>query len=531
MSHSSRSRPFLNTLLLLLIAPCSPADPIDIPSDTPISSLLSSAKAARSRGAHSEALLYFDAAANRDPSDYLTLFQRGATQLSLGRTTQACSDFDKVLQLKPGFEGAHIQRGKIRARNGDWPAAKEDFVIVGGKAVQELADLEEAEGASYLAIEAEKKGDWETCISQAGTAIMTAGLSLPLRQLRVRCRLERGEVQEAVSDLGHVLQMRPGMLEPHLQISSMLFYSLNDAERGIAQIRKCLHSDPDSKPCKALLRREKAVSKSVEQINALMSKRQFNSATKVLVGSGTEDDQGLLQDVQNDVKSGQESGIIHKAAPNTLYAVLVEKTCECYYEMKSKKATQYCDEALTLVQDSLHALLHKAQKQVDAENYEAAIAALNTANEAHPGNQVVQQKLQDAQIALKRSKQKDYYKVLGVSKEADDRTIKKAYRTLTKINHPDKATARGVTKEDAEKKMAAINEAYEVLSNPELKAQFDRGEDPNDPMARQGGNPFQGSPFGGGQQFVFQQGGGGQHFKFQGGGGGGGGMPFGFPFG
>ena len=81
--------------------------------------------------------------------------------------------------------------------------------------------------------------------------------------------------------------------------------------------------------------------------------------------------------------------------------------------------------------------------------------------------------------------------------------------------------------------MAAVNEAYEVLSDPELKERFDRGDDPNNPEQQQGGNPFQGSPFGG-QQFMFRQGGfpgGGGSFKFQAGGGGnpfGGGMPFGF---
>jgi DnaJ family protein C protein 3 len=93
-----------------------------------------------------------------------------------------------------------------------------------------------------------------------------------------------------------------------------------------------------------------------------------------------------------------------------------------------------------------------------------------------------------------------------------------------------------VTQEEAQKKMSAINEAYEVLSDPELKARFDRGEDPMDPQAGQGGNPFQGSPFGfgaGGQPIFFQQrgGGGGAQFKFQGGGGGAGGFPFeGFQF-
>ncbi|EEB91390.1 hypothetical protein MPER_10253 [Moniliophthora perniciosa FA553] len=74
--------------------------------------------------------------------------------------------------------------------------------------------------------------------------------------------------------------------------------------------------------------------------------------------------------------------------------------------------------------------------------------------------------------------------------------------------------------------MAAVNEAYEVLSNPELRARFDAGDDPNDPMSGQGG-PYayhSGGGFPGGDhpfaQFFQQSAGGhhgfqgGQHFKF-----------------
>ena len=80
--------------------------------------------------------------------------------------------------------------------------------------------------------------------------------------------------------------------------------------------------------------------------------------------------------------------------------------------------------------------------------------------------------------------------------------------------------------------MAGINEAYEVLSDPELRARFDRGDDPN--SHEQQGQPFQGSPFGqgsgGGYQFFQSQRGGGS-FKFQQGGGGGGfQFPGGFGF-
>ena len=120
---------------------------------------------------------------------------------------------------------------------------------------------------------------------------------------------------------------------------------------------------------------------------------------------------------------------------------------------------------------------------------------------------------------LKRSKTKDYYKVLNVPNDADDRNIKRQYRSLTKKFHPDKAISQGVTKEQAEKKMAEINEAYEVLSDPELRARFDRGDDPN--SQEQQGQPFHGSPFGhggSGQQFFFQHGGGGGEFMFERGG-------------
>lgn len=161
---------------------------------------------------------------------------------------------------------------------------------------------------------------------------------------------------------------------------------------------------------------------------------------------------------------------------------------------------------------------------MDAENYESCISTLNTAKEHHPGAQQIQQLLQQAEIALRRSKEKDYYKVLGVPKDADERQIKAAYRKMTRVHHPDKAIKTGVSKEDAEKKMASINEAYEVLSDPELKARFDRGDDPN--SHEQHGQPFQGSPFGNGHPIFQQQGesrsGGQFQFKFPGGG---------FPFG
>jgi len=240
------------------------------------------------------------------------------------------------------------------------------------------------------------------------------------------------------------------------------------------------------------------------------------------------EDTGLLQDVKDDIKSYKDQGLIHKNSPDGLYATLVEMTCEAYFESNNRKAQSYCAEALSLNPTSLYGLLSQSRQQLDAEDYEAAIRTLNEAKDHHPSHGKIQELLQKAHLELKKSKQKDYYKVLGVPRDADDRAIKRAWRDLTKKFHPDKAAAHGITPEEAQPKMAAINEAYEVLSDPELKARFDNGDDPNNP--EQQGNPFHGNGFGhgqGGQQFMFRQGpgqafpgGGGGGFKFQQGAGG-----------
>ncbi|HLD17649.1 MAG TPA: molecular chaperone DnaJ [Patescibacteria group bacterium] len=62
---------------------------------------------------------------------------------------------------------------------------------------------------------------------------------------------------------------------------------------------------------------------------------------------------------------------------------------------------------------------------------------------------------------------KDYYAVLGVSKEANQEEIKKAFRTLAHKHHPDKSGG------DAEK-FKEINEAYQVLGDPEKRSRYDR---------------------------------------------------------
>src|SRR6202165_1506144 len=74
---------------------------------------------------------------------------------------------------------------------------------------------------------------------------------------------------------------------------------------------------------------------------------------------------------------------------------------------------------------------------------------------------------------------KDYYKILGVDKKATEKEIRQAYRKLARQHHPDVNPGD----KQAEAKFKEINEAYQVLNDPEKRAKYDQVLD----LRRRGG--------------------------------------------
>lgn len=321
---------------------------------------------------------------------------------------------------------------------------------------------------------------------------------------------------------------------PHLLTELTLLQALylNTGTSALTPIKQCLHFDPDSKACKKLFRALKSLEKDLSKTRNFIEASTWRLALKLLDPKATP--QGKEQSLIDRVKvlldeyardtttgttstkdEGVEDGLkfdLPSQAASQLLTTLYAWTCKAYTNLPSTRlAKPFCAELLKRDPEHVDGILGMAESSLKEEDYEEAVRLFNKAFEnSGSSDRAILDKLQKAQRMLKQSKSKDYYKVLDVPRDADEKTIKKAYRKATLKSHPDKEGG-------SEKAMAAVNEAYEVLSNPELRARFDNGDDPNDPTSGHGGgpqghggfHPYYGTPnagggAAGGQQF-FQQ--------------------------
>jgi DnaJ family protein C protein 3 len=195
---------------------------------------------------------------------------------------------------------------------------------------------------------------------------------------------------------------------------------------------------------------------------------------------------------------------------------MTELVCRAYSELKlPDKTIKWCDTHLQHAPESFEALLARGDAYLIKERVDEALRDFKKASEINGNDRRVNERLHRTQRLQKMASKRDYYKILGVSKDATERDIKKAYRKLAKEWHPD--TYRGdLSSEQVLARMSEINLAHEVLMDQDKRRQYDEaGVDPNDPNGGQGGGqPFYGSPFGAGGGFHFEGFGGGSPFEF-----------------
>lgn len=147
---------------------------------------------------------------------------------------------------------------------------------------------------------------------------------------------------------------------------------------------------------------------------------------------------------------------------------------------KVEESIKDCDKAIQLDGDYEKAFLRRSVLLQEAERYEEAVRDCEHVYKKNP-TPANKRSLQEAKLELKKSKRKDYYKLLGVEKTATDDEIKRAYKKLALVHHPDRhGSDPEEEREEHEKKFKDIGEAYAVLSDETKRHRYDTGQDLED---------------------------------------------------
>ncbi|XP_011519406.1 dnaJ homolog subfamily C member 3 isoform X1 [Homo sapiens] len=479
-------------------------------------------------GQLADALSQFHAAVDGDPDNYIAYYRRATVFLAMGKSKAALPDLTKVIQLKMDFTAARLQRGHLLLKQGKLDEAEDDFKKVVfpvpsllGLQRSLLDDLyllfwfflmkklksnpsenEEKEAQSQLiksdemqrlrsqALNAFGSGDYTAAIAFLDKILEVCVWDAELRELRAECFIKEGEPRKAISDLKAASKLKNDNTEAFYKIST-LYYQLGDHELSLSEVRECLKLDQDHKRCFAHYKQVKKLNKLIESAEELIRDGRYTDATS------------KYESVMKTEPSIAEYTVRSK-----------ERICHCFSkDEKPVEAIRVCSEVLQMEPDNVNALKDRAEAYLIEEMYDEAIQDYETAQEHNENDQQIREGLEKAQRLLKQSQKRDYYKILGVKRNAKKQEIIKAYRKLALQWHPDNFQNEE-EKKKAEKKFIDIAAAKEVLSDPEMRKKFDDGEDPLDAESQQGGggNPFHRSwnswqgfnPFSSGGPFRFK---------------------------
>lgn len=294
--------------------------------------------------------------------------------------------------------------------------------------------------------------------------------------------------------------------------------NLDDASKHLRQI---ITSNPDDKIASSFLKTLRTLGKKKAEGDTHYKSRRFEEAVK----SYTE----ALELCPPDAGSYRAKLFFNRASANANLRnhEQVVKDCTSATRLDDGYSKAYLRRAASNL-----VIGGKAECEAAIRDYERALELAGGEEAARD----IKRKLQGARVQLKRASRKDFYKVLGVKRDANEAEIKKSYRKLALKWHPDRhSNSTDVEKKKADDMFREVNFAYEVLSDPAKKRRYDDGVDEQDldnPHATAGGGPGgMGMHHGHGgmggidpnlifQMFMQQQGGGGF-------GGGGGGFRFG----
>ena len=418
-SSSSRTRARVPAESL---EPASPSDPAE------------AAEAAKARGndlykrgEYSNAVDYSSTAVRLQPTNATYRTNRAAPALMLERAEDALADCQTALESEPTNIKAHVRGAKARIMLGQLSEAR--------RQLEHAATLPTADAT--VATELAGLGDLEASLKSGKEALEQAGGAAAREALRLFTSLsQRCPCSETVAclQMEALMRARPDQGPQQVVAESARWlrkssdnpdllcvrgkslYKTGQLESALKHFAEALRQDPDHSASRQMRVQLRQIEEAKKAGNEAFSAGRYAEAIQKYTDA-------LMIDPEN-------------ADLNVTF--WTNRATARFKNGEYTAAVADCDAALAAAPRHIKALLRRAACKLELEDYKGAISDYEEAQAIEPEDQTIRQGLRNAKIELKKSSRKDLYKVLGITKNATDHDIKKAYRKKALECHPDR---------------------------------------------------------------------------------------------
>ncbi|RUS76852.1 hypothetical protein EGW08_015385 [Elysia chlorotica] len=415
---------------------------------------------------YTEALAFYSEAINICPECAAYYGNRAAAYIMLQKYKDGLADAQYALQLDTGFVKGYLREGKCHLALGSPVAALRSYRHA--LEIEPNNTIAQKEFKTYLSF---FQLNFIAChflvlklfyifflpcqaIFYLDRCIEHCCASLSFKVQKAEAMALMGRYQEALELSNDILQ-REGINADALYVKGMCLYYQDNTEKAFQHFQGVLKRAPDHHKAKDIYRRAKTLAAKKEEGNTAFREGKFQDAYTLYT-------EALSIDTNN------------KSTNSKLFC---NRATVCSKLGKLEEAIQDCSRALELDDTYMKAYMRRAKCYTDTELYEEAVRDYEQIYKMSKTREN-KQFLQTAKLELKKSKRKDYYKILGVHKTASEDEIKKAYKKRALIHHPDRHSNDTADKQkEEEKKFKELSEAYSILSDSKKKARYDSGQD------------------------------------------------------
>ncbi|XP_066587513.1 dnaJ homolog subfamily C member 7 [Prorops nasuta] len=409
---------------------------------------------------YSKALIVYTEAIDLCPNIARYYSNRAACYMMLSQYRQAFADAKKCIELDPKFVKAYSRVIKCALILGDMVVAQTALAKLTeldpeNKAIAvEKTNLEHIQNFLKKADAAYMAKDYRKVVYCMDRCISVATASLRFKVTKAECLTLLGRFQEAQDLVHDVLHIEKNMADA-IYVRGLCLYFQDNLERSCAHFQQVLRLAPDHTKALETYKKAKLLRNKKDEANIIFKAQKYQEAYNLY-------SQALDVDPQNRMTNAKLH--YNKALTAAKLGRLNESVTEC-------------TEALKINEGYLKALIRRATSYLELKEYEDAVRDFEKVCEMDKSREY-RRLLMEAKLALKRSKRKDYYKILGIDKNASTDDIKKAYRKRAMVHHPDRhANASEPERKEQEKKFKEVGEAYGILSDPKKRSRYDNESD------------------------------------------------------